>query len=1143
MRRRIFIWFGLAALLMAGLAVGPWGASASLPTGVFKPASSDPASNLNVPLRHNWWVNIPDIDRTSKMHKQLLNDFQDDPTAIKGYMVYLKAQADTHNNITDWNAKGEYVLRQLETVAGATQPDLLSEVARLKSARNVTSVTKYTIINAVFVRGDLSAARALAQRDDVAFVDREHFYTLHKGNVAAPAVAPDAAPAAAVPDTIEPGINYVHAPQAWSMGYTGTGIVVGSIDTGVQYDHSALVRQYRGNLGGGNFDHNYNWFDTRKDAPRQDIPYDDDGHGTHTTGTILGEDATQTNQIGVAPGAKWIAAKVFPGGGSSSNEEITTAEDFMLAPWDLNQENRRPDLRPHVVGNSWGDDECWNTDSWFITQAWIDAGVMPSFSSGNSGPSPGSVGSPSAYPFLIATGALSVSSNTLAGFTGRGPSCYSGALKPDVVAPGVNIRSSVPTNSYGFNQGTSMAQPHNAGVMVLILDANPTLNYTDVKSILTRTAVYNAPSWGTRPNNNYGWGVVQADGAVNMALHGARVSGTVTVDDPDLSHAYVTVRRTSDNDTYSMQVRADGTYSMTLLAGTYVMTATAFGYDPEVVTDQVVMSDTNYTVNFSPQAQTLYPVSFSFFETGTCNPISATINIEPPSYITMTGTVINNELPAGTYTVRAYAGAKYQPITDTLTVSGPTVRNYTFGAAHDNANTYSVDAPAFNWIPATNAITLSLPNADDGSQQLTIPFAFNYYGTDYTTIQMSTNGYATFLDLTYARMWANTQVPQPGPTPDSTNYKYPNNAIYPYWDDLSSAPRTYGTMYWDVIGDKPNRVFVMEWRGVAGGGAPMTFELLLEETTNNITFQYQDVDSPYGYGYSSTHGIENASGNDGIQLGFNWKGIVGNNMALRFRPQAAPAIVACAGATATPEATSTSEATAISTPQATNTSIPEPTAVATTTPTACSVSFTDVPETNTFYANIKCLACKGILGGYSDGTFRPNNDITRGQIAKVVSNAAGFNEAAGTQIYEDVPSSNTFYVWINRLSMRGHMGGYPCGGTGEPCGDRDRPYFRPNANATRAQLAKIVASAKGITSTPTGQRYADVPPDNIFYVWIEQLSDLGVMGGYACNTVPSEPCDDQNRPYFRPFNNVTRGQASKIVANTFFPGCDVDARR
>ena len=237
-------------------------------------------------------------------------------------------------------------------------------------------------------------------------------------------------------------------------------------------------------------------------------------------------------------------------------------------------------------------------------------------------------------------------------------------------------------------------------------------------------------------------------------------------------------------------------------------------------------------------------------------------------------------------------------------------------------------------------------------------------------------------------------------------------------------------------------------------------------------------------------------------------------------------------------ATSTSTMMPTGTPSGpTNTPV-----AATATTTSCTLSFTDVPATNTFYANIRCLACKGILGGYSDGTFRPNNDITRGQIAKVVSNAAGFNENPGAQIYEDVNPTNTFYAWINRLSMRGHMGGYHCGTVPtEPCGTPNRPYFRPNANATRGQLAKIVASAAQIAGTPTGQRYEDVEPDSTFYVWIEQLSALGVMGGYPCGG-PGEPCGPDNKPYFRPNNNVTRGQASKIVANTFFPGCQTPAK-
>lgn len=201
-------------------------------------------------------------------------------------------------------------------------------------------------------------------------------------------------------------------------------------------------------------------------------------------------------------------------------------------------------------------------------------------------------------------------------------------------------------------------------------------------------------------------------------------------------------------------------------------------------------------------------------------------------------------------------------------------------------------------------------------------------------------------------------------------------------------------------------------------------------------------------------------------------------------------------------------------------------------------AFTDVAPGSTFYPYIRCLACRGILGGYDDGTFRPGVDVTRGQIAKIVSNAAGFNEDPNPQIFEDVPADNPFYTWINRLSRRGHMGGYPCGTIPEePCIEPDnRPYFRPFANATRAQLAKIVSNAAGFADTPPEQIFTDVPPDNGFYLWVQRLASRGIMGGYPCGG-EGEPCDAQNRPYFRPYNNVTRGQTAKIVANTFFPDC------
>lgn len=203
----------------------------------------------------------------------------------------------------------------------------------------------------------------------------------------------------------------------------------------------------------------------------------------------------------------------------------------------------------------------------------------------------------------------------------------------------------------------------------------------------------------------------------------------------------------------------------------------------------------------------------------------------------------------------------------------------------------------------------------------------------------------------------------------------------------------------------------------------------------------------------------------------------------------------------------------------------------------CSIEFSDVPEGSTFHPYIMCLACRDILGGYPGGTFRPQNQITRGQIAKIVSNSAGYtDDVTGMQTYADVPSTQTFHEWIERLSMRGHMGGYNCGGVGETCDSASRPYFRPGNNATRGQLSKIVSNAAGLVDPPTGQTFEDVPTSSPFYPYIERLTMRGVMSGYPCGGA-GEPCREGNRPYFRPGDNVTRGQAAKIVANTFFPEC------
>jgi len=238
-----------------------------------------------------------------------------------------------------------------------------------------------------------------------------------------------------------------------------------------------------------------------------------------------------------------------------------------------------------------------------------------------------------------------------------------------------------------------------------------------------------------------------------------------------------------------------------------------------------------------------------------------------------------------------------------------------------------------------------------------------------------------------------------------------------------------------------------------------------------------------------------------------------------------------APATSTRTSTNTPTSTSVvSTPSATATNP----AVSSPTSTVCAVTFRDVPQNHTFYPHVRCLACRGVVSGYVDGTFKPDNLVTRGQLAKIVSNAAGLTQEPGPQIYNDVPSSNPFYAWINSLTQAGHMSGYVCGAPGEPC---PGSYFRPYANATRAQTSKIVSNAARYNEPPAGQNFEDVPTSHPFYEWIQRLASSGVMGGYECGGI-DEPCiPPTNKPYFRPYNDVTRGQSAKIVAQAFFPGC------
>ena len=424
---------------------------------------------------------------------------QTDSTVIKQiaqkgeaiFWVILKEQADLRPafKITDWEARGEFVVNRLQAVAMRSQAPLIS----LLDARKA-KFKSFWIINAIEVTGGRFLHNEVAAQQEVMQISIDQ---------------PDGIPASlseteAMPiNSVEWNIDRINAPQVWSTySDTGQGIVVASISTGVQYNHPALVAQYRGNLGGGNFDHNYNWYDPSNICGG--TPCDNNGIGTHTMGIMVGDDGG-SNQIGVAPGARWIAVKGCEAS-SCSNSALLAAAQWVLAPTDLNGQNPRPDLRPNVVYNGWGGPS-GGGDNWYqsMVQAWVAAGIFPVFSVGNNGPACTTASSPGDYPESYAVGTFDIN-NVIASFSSRGPSAIGGIIKPNIAAPGVNIRSSVPTNAYASYTGGSMASAHVAGTVVLMWSAAPARlgDIAQTRLILDQTAIdmSDLSCGGTSGNNN-----------------------------------------------------------------------------------------------------------------------------------------------------------------------------------------------------------------------------------------------------------------------------------------------------------------------------------------------------------------------------------------------------------------------------------------------------------------------------------------------------------------------------------------------------------------------------------------------------------------------------------------------------------------
>lgn len=788
-------------------------------------------------------------------------------SAEASFFVVLEERAplEAAIGIRDWRARGRFAYEALRQTAARSQAPVVAELARLG-----VPYRAFFIANVVQVTASLTVAERLATLPGVARIVEERVHRV-----------PPLAPAAAVPSTgdVEWNVARVGADLVWDAGVTGQGIVVGSIDSGVDFQHPAVVRQYRGNTGTG-FVHDYNWWDPVGACPGE-RPCDPSGHGTHTTGTILGGDGPGPlpNDVGVAPGATWIAAKacdvIF-----CSDSLLLSAAQFMLAPTDLAGNDPDPDRRPHVVNNSWGGDLF---DPFFrqAVAAWRAAGIFPVFANGNAGPACETTGSPADYPESFSVGATNVA-DKIAAFSSRGAS-FLGPVKPNVSAPGVGIRSSVPGGGYAIFEGTSMAAPHVTGAVALLWSANPTLRRDVERTALVLessaqdlidTRCGGAP--GGDPNNVYGEGrldVLEACGDFCSAL--GELSGRLTDRDSGarIPGAPLDLVRARDGLRISTTTDDDGRYAVRLPVPengsreAYTLTARAFGYAERSVSLSIRLGHAKRrNLKLAPLPRFTLSGRVTSRDGAAIEGTEVRLEDVPvdPVETDASGAYAFADVPLGDYTVTAGDGICIKKKSKRVSIASDTAVKLKVREASDRFG-YRCRHVASAWLDGVDVLPLSF---DVGEAALPLPFPFPFYGVEHDTAFVTPYGYVTFIP------GMSTFFRAPLPSAD-----IPNAALYPYWDDLFAAFDS--VVRTATVGGPPNRIFVIEFENFASwlDTSTATYEVLLFERDGSIVFQWRDLVTIR----NDLVGIENHDGTDALQMG-RARSIAREGRAVRILP-------------------------------------------------------------------------------------------------------------------------------------------------------------------------------------------------------------------------------------------------------------------
>ncbi|MEV0093215.1 S8 family serine peptidase [Streptomyces sp. NPDC050738] len=801
------------------------------------------------------------------------------------FFVVLKDQADlsgakkqkTHAK------KATAAYKELRAHADDSQASLKSFLDKKKVGHK-----DYWIANTVQVTGDKALVDELAKRSDVASIVERRSFTLDSSETSDAKVTTSRTASAGTAssadgdETPEWGISDIKADQVWDQyADRGEGIVVANVDTGVQYNHPDLVKQYRGNNGDGTFSNDYNFYDPTGQCGTSGTPCDNNGHGTHTMGTMVGK-----NGIGVAPNAKWIAAKGCSTG-ECFEDDLLAAGQWILAPTDHNGQNPRPDLAPNIVNNSWGN--TGGTEPFYedILTAWNSAGIFEAFAAGNSGNGAtcGTTDPPGAQSDSYGVGAYDANGK-IASFSGFGPSRIDGSTEPNITAPGVNVQSTWPGSSYNTENGTSMATPHVAGAVALLWSAAPSLigDIDATRALLDAGAldVDDTHCGGTAGVNNV-WGEGKLDilASVDKAPHtAATVDGKVTDKATGAAQANITVQATdAAGAVRTVTTGADGAYRLPLAPGTYSFAFSGYGYANGSTTGVTLTAQQAYTQDIA-----LAPVP-SHKVSGTV--LDVTGKALPGARVELNGT----PLPAATTDAKGqYTFAKVAEGSYSLAVkpAAPVLCNgvYTGAAAlgsadltknvqipnrTDSAGSISCAPVTYSWIKGSTKVSLT---GDENAKTISLPFPVKMYGVSYTSTSITTNGLLNFLQ---PRLGDYANVALPGAM-------QPNGVVAPFWDDLILDGKS--SVQTATTGSTGSRSFAIVWNKAQladGSGDRVTFEAVLSEATGAVTFQYQSVP---GKGSGATVGIENQAGTDALQYSFN-QNVLTDLSAIRFTPKAA----------------------------------------------------------------------------------------------------------------------------------------------------------------------------------------------------------------------------------------------------------------